>query len=172
MEATPLKSANELAAEMRGDDADAEAEQHKDPKAQPEYTFEIDMVESGTGRRRKGKFKNHALNLGQKRAVGVMQAQLSGGVPWASLSPFDQDLIMTLAHLQVSLDRKVRPKWARNLEELYDQDLLDAIYEEVADHEATFHGREPDKKKGAGDSEQDVPDGGSDDLASGKAPAA
>lgn len=170
--AEALKSANELAAEIRGED-DTEEQQTDNPKAQVEYTFEFGPhTESGTGKVCRGKFTNRILSNGDKRAVGVMQAQLSGGVPWGSLAPFDQDLISKLAHLSVSIPVRKRPKWAWNLENLYDITIIDKLYEEVADHEATFHGSVEAEAEGEGDSGEDGADVGSDDLAPGEAPAA
>lgn len=169
--AEPLKSAAELVADIRGETADPESKPDTNPKAQKTYTFQFEHIESGTGKVRKGSFTNHVLTLGQRRQVGVIQAQLSGGVPWGSLSPFDRDLIMTLAHLTVSLDPVKRPKWAQNLEGLYDQAILDKLYEEVAAHEATFHGRAQDQAEVPGHRGADVPDGGADDLAPKEAPS-
>jgi hypothetical protein len=167
--AEALKSANELAAEIRGED-DAAEEKSDDPKAQVEYTFPFEHRESGTGKLRRGKFTNKVLNNGQKRAVGVLAAQLSGGVPWDALPPVDQLRIGKLAHLEVSLAK--RPRWARDLESLFDNAIVDKLYEEVADHEATFHGRGEDQDADEGDSGEDDSDGGSDDLASGEASTA
>lgn len=168
MEAAPLKSADELAADLRGDNADDEQdEQKKDPKACGTYTFDFEAVESGTGKTRKGKFTNHVLNAGMIIQRGVLQAQMSGGVPWNSLAPVDQELISTRAHLAISLDLKKRPKWAKNLDALFDLNIIFKLYDEVASHEATFHGPEEDQEEGEGDSGAEDPDGGTSALASG-----
>jgi hypothetical protein len=167
-EVAPLKSANELVAEMRGEDEDS-TEHKDDPKAQKEYSFDFEHKESGTGKLRKGKFTSTVLTIGMKRQVGLLQAQLSGGLPWASLSPYDRNVIGQLAHLSVSLTK--RPPWAKDFEKLYDDAILDKLYEEVALHEATFHGRGEDQEEGAGSDESGAPDGGSDAVASGEASA-
>lgn len=167
----PLKSAAELVAEHRGDESSAES-QTENPKAQKAYTFQFEHRESGTGKLRKGSFTNQILTIRMRRMVGVVQAQLAGGVPWESLSPYDRDLIGKIAHLSVSLDREKRPKWAADLEGLYDDEILDKLYTEVADHEATFHGLAKDQAAGAGDSGQDSTVGGAADLAPGQASTA
>jgi len=167
----PLKSAAELVAEHRGDDEDSAEIQTDNPKAQKTYTFKFEHRESGTNKLRRGTFTNNILTIRGKRMVGVMQSQLAGGMPWGTLSPFDQNLIMMLAHLSVSLDREKRPKWAKDLEALYDDDLIEKLYEEVADHEATFHGLDKDQEEGEGDSREEDPDGGPDGLAPGEASA-
>lgn len=168
----PLKSAAELVAEHRGDDEVAAESQTQNPKTLKEYTFQFEHRESGTKKMRRGPFTNRILTIRMRRMVGVVQAQLAGGVPWESLSPYDRDLIGKIAHLTVSLDRDRRPKWASDFEDLYDDEILDKLYTEVADHEATFHGLAQDQKVGAGDSGKDGAAGGTPDLASGQAPAA
>lgn len=171
MEAAPLKSADELAADLRGDNAEDQDEQKEDPKARDTYTFDFEAVESGSGKTRKGKFTNHIMNAGMIRRRGVLQAQLSGGVPWSALAPVDQELISTQAHLAISLDPKKRPKWAKNMDALVGLGVIFKLYDEVASHEATFHGSEEDQDEGEGDSSPEDPDGGTSDLAPGKASA-
>lgn len=169
--AEPLKSAAELVAEQRGEDPTESSSSNEDPKARREYTFQFEQRESGTGKMRRGPFTNHILTIRMKRQIGSLIGQLSGGAPWLSLTPYDQELFMKIAHLSVSLDRKKRPKWAADLEDLVDDAILDALYEEVAAHEATFHGRSQDQEESKSDGGADGSDGGSDDLASGQAPA-
>ena len=109
-----------------------------DGRTAPEYIFDFSF--QNAQRTYAGKFKNRILNIRQQRAVGVLRASLSGGVPFESLDGLTSEMSLVLAHLTHSLDEKMRPEWAKDLEALDDYRVLQALYQEVAQHEATFLG--------------------------------
>lgn len=108
-----------------------------DPKAQREYTFEFEWKD-GRGKVWKGRFTNEVLSIHKRRLVGVLRAQLGNNIPVESLDTFTQEVNLILAHLSFSLIKK--PKWADDLGEQDDVRLIQEIYSEVAEHEATFLG--------------------------------
>jgi len=110
----------------------------EDPRLLEDFTFEIDWADP-RGKVWKGKFVNRILSGQQISQVGAMKARMAGGVPWDSLDEYTSDHNEKLSHLTFSLIE--RPSWAKNLGELKYKDLLDAIYQEVSLHEATFSGR-------------------------------
>jgi hypothetical protein len=67
-----------------------------------------------------------------------MRARLAGGLPQESLDPLTREINLMVSHLAFSLVEK--PVWAEELRDLDDVRLLQAIYEEVLSHEASFHG--------------------------------
>lgn len=134
-----LKSASELAADIQGKNTKPELEIADDPKDQKEYTFEFSF-QNRRGKRWKGTFINRILSIRQKQQVKVLKAQLSGCLPVQSLDADIWALNEIIAHMTISLIK--RPDWADELTDLYDEELLEALYKEVASHEAFFHRRE------------------------------
>jgi hypothetical protein len=62
---------------------------------------------------------------------------------------FDEEttnLNAMISHMTISLVE--RPEWAKNLANLDDVSLLEALWTEVQAHEATFHGPRPKKEAG------------------------
>lgn len=116
-----------------------------DPKLERSWPFPFRYVD-GRGKVWSGDFRNKILDLGERRLVGIMRAQLAGGMPANALDPSTTELNYMLAHMTFSLEE--RPDWAKDLNALLDIDLLGAIFEEVASHEATFRGRGPAAAQG------------------------
>lgn len=110
-----------------------------DPKLQREYSFTLNW-EDGRGKVWDGEFTNKILTIRERQQAGVMCSRLNGGLPAGSLDILTDSNNMILSHLTFSLTKK--PEWANNLFDLLDVALLQAIYEEVASHEARFFGRE------------------------------
>jgi hypothetical protein len=67
---------------------------------------------------------------------------MGGGVPVAALDADLWELNEMLAHLSISLTE--RPEWAKELEDLFDEELIVEIYKEVISHEDRFHRRGAD----------------------------
>lgn len=109
-----------------------------DPRLQREYTFPFRFVD-GAGRVYEGTFTNKILGRGEKQGVAVLNARFSNGLPQESFAVHDRMLNRAMAHMTFSLIQ--RPKWADNLLDLDDDDLVFALYEEVAQHEERFRGR-------------------------------
>ena len=109
------------------------------PKALEVYEFTIDVVD-GAGKRWTGQFKNQILDMDQRVEVGCTQARLCGGIPFMALDPDTLALAEMMAHLFVSLLEK--PKWFVTSGEgaIKNVRVLNAVYSEVATHEATFRG--------------------------------
>lgn len=114
-----------------------EPDPDKDPRSQRSYTFDF-KYKDGNGKDWTGKFTSEVPDIRTRTMIGSLQAQLSNNVPSDALEPGVRRLNLILAHLTFSLVK--RPKWAQDLGALFDPGLLNAIYEEVAQHEATFLG--------------------------------
>jgi len=115
----------------------------KDPKLQKVWPFDFQYRDT-RGKLWVGKFVNHILDIRERSHVGIMRAKLGGGVPLESLDYMTAELNLMIAHLSYSLDESA--DWAKDLMALNDVDLLAALYEEVAAHEATFRGRPSSEK--------------------------
>lgn len=122
--------------------ADASA---PNPKASEEYAFVIDHTD-GAGARRRGEFKNRILTIEQRMNLSLLQAKLTRNTPWEALDPEGQYLVTIIAHLTSSLVEK--PAWFK-VSEMRDVKLLNAVYAEVAEHEAYFRGERPAQNAGA-----------------------
>ncbi len=110
----------------------------KEKLLQKEYTFLFEW-EDGNGKVWKGEFTNQILDIKTQQMVGVMRARMGRGMPIESLPEITNEINLMVAHMTYSLSE--RPGWAKSLDDLTDIALLQAIYMEVAKHDATFHGR-------------------------------
>ena len=108
-----------------------------DPRGEKKYTFQINYTDA-RGKVWKGQFVNHVLSIHERQQVGVMRSILGGGRPLESLDALTVEINLMVAHLMHSLDQ--RPEWAKNLRNLEDPGLLQAIYTEVDSHESFFLG--------------------------------
>jgi hypothetical protein len=118
-------------------DDQAKPEIKDDPRDQRSYTFQFDWKDS-RGQTWKGEFTNEVLSVRQRQLVGVLRAQLANNTPAEALDTMTRELNLMIAHMTFSLTK--RPQWARELSELTDIRLLQALYEEVLAHEARFLG--------------------------------
>lgn len=128
-------------------------EQEKDeanPKLKEEYTFQFDWTD-GRGKRWAGEFTNKVLTMRDRQTIGAWQAQWQLGLSHQSFDPEISGMNYLLAHMAVSLKPGKGADWAKDLQSLTNTDLVQALYEEVASHEATFHGRD----RGQASSEKD-----------------
>ena len=105
------------------------------------HTFGIDLT-TPTGTYQGG-FTVKKLSIRDLSAMGVRKAQLNGGLhydpeaPGQGLDPATNELNALLAHLEFAvLDA---PDWW-DLEELADMRVVNEVYREVLDFEATFLG--------------------------------
>ena len=142
-----LKSAVEIAAELTGESK--ETSEPVDPRDATTFVFKFSHTDA-RGKIWSGKFTNHILTVRQRRLMKITKAQLAGGVPLSALDADAWELNECIAHLAVSLDRAADgfPKWAENLEDLYDETIIFKLYTEVASHEARFHRRGTDHSVG------------------------
>jgi len=137
-----LKSATQIAAELNGDAADT-PDTSEDPKAGKEYTFSFSHTDP-RGKLWAGKFTNRILTVKQRRIVKITKAQLAGNVPMHALDADIWEMNEMVAHLSISLNRNAKdfPKWALDLEDLYDEQIIVKLYAEVDSHESTFRRRD------------------------------
>ncbi len=119
-------------------DVQQEADPQTDPRNQKEYTFSFRYKAPHSKKVYAGRFTNRVLSIAQRQMVGMLRARYAGGTPFVELDIFTVELNAMLAHLEVSLTD--RPDWAKKLTELHDWKLLQALWAEVALHEATFCG--------------------------------
>jgi hypothetical protein len=108
-----------------------------DPRNNEEYTFTL-RHRDARNRLWEGTFTTKILTIGERQLVGVMRSRYQGGVPLEALDASTADLNLQLAYLSYSLVNY--PKWAAKLRELKDPGVINAIYQEVASHEAFFLG--------------------------------
>lgn len=131
-------SEQELKAEVEQNDPKQPTPQFdpNDPKAKEEYTFPFKWTD-GRGKLWEGEFTDKILSIGVRQLSGALRARLSS-VPFNQLDGFTAHINMMIAHMTFSLVK--RPDWAKDLRELHNVDLIQALYDEVASHEATFFG--------------------------------
>lgn len=108
-----------------------------DPRYEEFYTFHF-SYKDGRGKLWEGDFTNNILTLKQQQAIGILRAKLAGGVSFDCLDPFTSEMNLIISHLTYSLSD--RPAWAKDLLSMTNYTVLQAIYEEVASHEAMFFG--------------------------------
>jgi len=108
-----------------------------DPKSQSEYTFNLDYTDT-RGKHWVGEFTSKILTIRERQFMGAMRSRMSGGAAIESLDSLTIELNLMTAHMTYSLIK--RPQWAAQPGEMKDVSLIQAIYEEVAAHEARFLG--------------------------------
>ena len=136
-----LEKAKQEIVEKTTDKKEEEVVDVDDPKLQREYEFDFDFVDD-RGKHWKGRFKSEIPSLRDRRRMGIFQSQLAGGVPFEALDPVTREQCFIIAYLTFFLDFEKRPEWAKDLESVDDNKLVQALYSEVYSHEATFLGRE------------------------------
>lgn len=105
------------------------------------YTFEFKFT-SKAGEEFSGTFTSKVPDVKTRGLIGVLRAQLGGGIPYSAMDPFTNELNLVVATLTFVLaDTKDMPGWAKDLRAIIDADVLFALYEEVSAHETTFLGR-------------------------------
>lgn len=142
MDPNELMKSVEHLTETETDDLVKEVEEKEEPKVDSaklneEYKFNFKWTD-GRGKVWEGFFVNEILSIAKQQAVGVLRAKLGDGLPVSSIDAFTNEINLMVAHMSISL--KDYPDWAKDLRALKDASLLQAIYEEVASHEATFFG--------------------------------
>lgn len=104
------------------------------------WTFPFKFVD-GNGKVYEGTFTNKVPDIRTRQAIGVLRAQMSGGLPVEGLDQFTRDVNMMIAHLTFTLtDDATRPAWSKDLRSLDNPAVLFRLWEVVAEHEATFLG--------------------------------
>lgn len=143
------KTAEELKKELdgRGQSPEEIAADLDEPRLKKEWSFHFHYKDP-IGRVWDGDFTNRILSLDDINRVGTIRAGSCNYAPLASLDMATLANSEQLAHLTVSLVK--RPKWAANLGELLDPEVLNRLYQEVSSHEDIFRGRGPDQASGAG----------------------
>ncbi len=124
----------------------AEARDASDLRNEERFSFRVDYVDA-RGEPWEGAFVTKILNVGERQQVGVLRSRFQGGAALESLDAYTADINSKVAHMMLSLVDK--PKWAKDLRKLLDPGVLDAIYREVASHEAFFLGWLATSEEGA-----------------------
>lgn len=134
---------------------DGPEKQHLGATGQPaRFTFDLDYQDR-RGRRWRGTFQAHVLNVRERRESGILMADLLGGLSPAAVHGDVATMANVVSWLTLALD-KPRPRWAEDLEALLDPQVVLAIYDEVASYEATFWGAD---RPGAGAGDDPGPSG-------------
>jgi len=109
----------------------------EDPKQKEKYGFDFKWKD-GRGKLWEGHFVNKILSIAEQQSVGITRAKLAGGMPTSTIDPLTAEINLIISHLTFSLEDK--PDWAKDLRKLNNIELLQNLYQEVADHEAMFFG--------------------------------
>jgi hypothetical protein len=117
------------------------------------HKFDLNFVDR-RGYAWQGAFKCHIPNGREKVQIGLVRSRLANHTPPDALDMSTLALLEMVSYLTVCLDEK--PGWAKDLLELHDSLVVQAIYEEVSAHAARFWGAD---SGGAG---------ASDDVGSGR----
>lgn len=120
---------------------DKPADENKQAMREESYTFPFDFT-AGNGKRYTGSFTHTCASMGQRLAIGSMRARLTGGATYESLDAFTRELTLMIADLEITLDDKGRPEWAKDLRSVKDVDVIYKLWEVAALHEVTFLGRD------------------------------
>jgi hypothetical protein len=105
------------------------------------YTFQF-KFETKTKETFSGIFTSTIPDVKTRGLIGVLRAQLAGGMSYGSLDPFTNELNLMIATLTFVLsETKDMPSWAKDLRTIVDADVVYALFEEVSAHETTFLGR-------------------------------
>lgn len=133
-----------VAARVTGRDKADQVGESQDPRDAKRYTFPFEYTDA-RGKVWRGTFTNNVLTVGQYRQVKIIKANLNAALPVSALDASTWELNEMVSHLMVSLDQEAEgfPAWAKKLDDLYDARIIEALYQEVASHEARFHRREP-----------------------------
>lgn len=128
-------------------EAKVETKPKADPKKQlrqeARYTFRFAYT-GKNGRFWEGQFTSVIPTIKTRQMIGVLRAQMGGGVPYSALDPYIDNLNYVIAHLTFMLDTNAPdfPEWAKDLRNVDDPEVVFALWnEEVQPHEATFLGR-------------------------------
>jgi hypothetical protein len=122
-----------------------------DPRNEENYTFTLSHRD-GRGKLWEGTFTTKILSLAERQMVGVLRARYQGGTMLEALDASTADLNLKISHLSYSLTQY--PQWAKALRDLKDPGIIDAIYAEVASHEAFFLGWIPFEGSSSEESEK------------------
>lgn len=112
-------------------------------KRHSKYPFDFSWT-SSNGTVWEGHFVNKILSIADRQNMGLTMARFGGGMPVESIDVLTNEINIIVSHMMYSLVEC--PDWAKDLRSLDDIALIQAIYEEVASHEATFFGPRTDKK--------------------------
>jgi hypothetical protein len=132
---------------LEGTSIKKESDPSHELKTRVEYPFSFEW-KSPNGKVWKGEFVNKVLSIQDRQNKGIAMAKFAGGMPVESLDALTYEINIIVAHMMFSLVKF--PEWAKDLRALHEIQLLQAIYEEVASHEATFFGFGKAQERGQG----------------------
>lgn len=119
---------------------DPEPKPTDDPRAQERFTFQFRWTDP-RGKVWDGAFTNKILSIRERQLAGSFRSVLAAGIAASVLDDYTNELNLIISHLKYSLVD--HPEWAKNLQDLQDPRIAQALYEEVLAHEATFLGPRP-----------------------------
>lgn len=115
----------------------------KDP-----YTFVVEF-EDDFGRVERGEFTCHILTLAERSEVGLLRAQMAGGLPYESLDPETRDINRMIAHMTHCFDSA--PTWFKQgvLKNATEKNgfLLSKVWAEVEAHQIHYFRKSKDKSQ-------------------------
>lgn len=107
------------------------------------HEFEINVVGEETNERYQGAFKYKRPNIGLRRQIKIYQDELNNGS--TTLDENTQGLNFIISHLHFTLLEF--PKWWNGGIDLYDENVVLAIYQKVLDFEEEFRKKIQSKSK-------------------------
>jgi len=110
------------------------------------HSFSIQFV-SVTGEELSGTFAVHRPTMGERVQIGVIEAQLLGGLN--NVDVFSSSIAHWIANLEVVIDQA--PKWWKP-RELHDPEVVQAVFDKYVDYLQKFQRRnkEGDKEPSGG----------------------
>lgn len=134
-----LSSLEEAAEQLLSDPGTIPEEElaAQDPRAQPEYTFNITHTDS-RGRIFAGEFVNQFMSRADQRKIAEIEVQLNGRRPIGVTPPAQAVQNHILAWMHISLIH--RPPWAADLDSIASNNLLERLFAEVWSHQEYFSG--------------------------------
>lgn len=128
------------------DDEDTEAAELRQKMMQRKYTFNFvwpqpqERAEDYDGPTFEGVFTSVIPDVRTRRQMGIARAKLAMGTAYEALDPFTNEINLILARLEWTVDASANPEghWSHDFNSVVEYEMLQALYQEVAAHEAIF----------------------------------
>jgi hypothetical protein len=113
----------------------AEKTEIDETKLSNTHSFQIDF-DSATGEKLSGTFIVHRPTMGERIQIGVIEAQLLGGL--SNVDVFTSSLAHWISYLEVVIDQA--PKWWKP-RELHEPEVVQAVFDKYIDYLQKFQRR-------------------------------
>lgn len=110
-----------------------------------EATFDVTYTNL-YGKVFRGSFTNKVLTVGEKIKVDVVRARRLMNAPKEAMSDNISGLLLMVSWMEESL--KKTPPWFKDIWNIHDEGIVEAVFVKCAAHERCFHGRAEDPEEG------------------------